>query len=188
MRNNSTFSRRVLPLVVCILLSVQQLMASTKNDMTNVATDFLQERFALSGKITDPSGEPIVGAIVIVTETQSGTYTDVEGNYSLNVSQGQELRFSMIGYTSQTYTVTTASVHNVVLEEDALTVNEVVVTALGLKRDVKAVGYAVTEVSGDALTETRQTNVTNALSGVVPGLQIAKGSGATGSSKITIRG
>ncbi|MFI3263014.1 MAG: SusC/RagA family TonB-linked outer membrane protein, partial [Rikenellaceae bacterium] len=103
-------------------------------------------------------------------------------------SEGQQLKFSMISYTAQIYTVTTATVHDVVLVEDALTVNEVVVTALGIKRDAKAIGYAVSEIDGDALAESRQTNVTNALSGVVPGLQVVKGSGATGSSKITIRG
>ncbi|MFI3268353.1 MAG: carboxypeptidase-like regulatory domain-containing protein, partial [Rikenellaceae bacterium] len=81
MRNNSTFLRRVMPLLVCFLLSVQQSGAFTKNETSNTSTRALQDRFALSGKITDSNGEPIIGALVYVLETQSGTYSDVEGNY-----------------------------------------------------------------------------------------------------------
>ena len=142
----------------------------------------------ISGTITDADG-PLIGATVMVAGTSTGTVTDFDGLYSLQVSEEAEnLIFSYTGYASQTIPITAASTYEIVLAESSLELSEVVVTALGVKREKKALGYAVQEISGDALQQTRSTNVANGLSGRVAGLQVSDGGVPGGGSQITIRG
>lgn len=143
----------------------------------------------VKGVINDAFG-PIVGATVHVKGTTTGTITNIDGAFSLdNVKKGAILEISFIGYQtiSLEYTGQTSLV--ITMEEETQLLNEVVVTALGIKREKKALGYAMQEVKGDELLQARETNVANALSGKVSGLQISRsGNGAGGSSKITLRG
>ncbi|WP_436414020.1 SusC/RagA family TonB-linked outer membrane protein [Petrimonas sp.] len=136
------------------------------------------------------SDEPVIGATVrIQSSTGSGSVTDIDGNYVLNnVPSGGTLEFSYVGLTTQSVSVGGRSEINIVMAEDSELLEEVVVTALGIRRDKKALGYAVQGVSGDVFN-TRPTNALSALTGVVSGLQvISSGGNMGGSSRVTLRG
>jgi TonB-linked SusC/RagA family outer membrane protein len=144
----------------------------------------------VSGTVTDVAdGEPIIGANVVEKGTTNGIVTDPDGKFSLTVSDNATLAISYIGYTSREITVGNQSVLSITLEEDSKALEEVVVTALGIKRAKKALGYSTQELSADALLESRTPSVANALIGKVAGAQITEsGMGITGSTRIVIRG
>lgn len=144
----------------------------------------------VSGVVTDVrDGFGLPGVSVLVTGTTIGTVTDMDGNYTLDVEGGKELQFSYIGYTTVTIPINGQVKIDVQLSEDTQKIDEVVVTALGIKREKKALGYSMQEVKGESLTQTRDANVANALAGKVAGLQIKQnGTGVGGSSRIVIRG
>lgn len=143
----------------------------------------------IEGKVVDDQGQPLIGASVVVKGTTKGTITDVDGKYSLIVPVHSMIQFSYIGYESKDVPVSTTGVMNVVLNQSSRSLNEVVVTALGIKRDKKALGYAVQEVKGSDLLQAHESNFTNDLSGKVAGLQVVRSSnGPAGSSKILLRG
>ncbi len=148
-----------------------------------------QQVRTVSGTVTDNSGEPIIGANVIVKGTTNGTITDFDGNFSLEVPMDATLSFSYIGYIPQEVLYSGQATLSITLVEDTQTLDEVVVTALGIRREKRALGYAMQEVKGDQLTETRDANVANALAGKVAGVQINQsGTGVGGSTRILIRG
>ncbi|CCH00369.1 TonB-dependent receptor plug [Fibrella aestuarina BUZ 2] len=144
----------------------------------------------VTGRVTDAkTGDGIPGVNVLVRGTQQGTTTDVDGRYSLNVpSDRSELSFSFVGYLPQTIPIGNRSTINVLLAEDARSLNEVVVTALGIKREEKALGYATQKLDGNAVTDAPANSVVNALSGKVAGLNLTKTDGPMGSSRVTLRG
>lgn len=144
----------------------------------------------IKGKVFGPDNQPLVGATVVEKGTTQGTATNIDGYYSLNVSgSNATLVFSFIGYVSQEVKVGNKVEINVTLKEDATNLDAVVVTALGIKRESKALGYAVSNVGADALPAFSKTNPLQALSGQVAGLNISpSGGGAGGSNKVTIRG
>lgn len=151
----------------------------------------LQAQSTITGTITDSAtGIPLGGANVLEKGTANGVSTDFDGNYSITVSGSTAtLVISYIGYTSQEIAVNNQSTINVALVEDASQLEEVVVTALGIKRERKSLGYAVQEIKGASVVEAREPNMVNALSGKITGLQIVKSSnGPAGSSKIVLRG
>ena len=136
------------------------------------------------------SGDPVIGATVRVeSATGSGTVTGVDGNYVLNNAPSNgTLEFSYVGMKTQSVQVNGRTVIDVVMAEDSELLDELVVTALGIKRDKKALGYAVQGVSSDVF-KTRPTNTLSALAGVVSGLQvISSGGNMGGSSRVTLRG
>ncbi len=142
----------------------------------------------VSGTVTDNSGEPLIGVSVIVTGTQFGTQTNIDGEYTINANEGDVLRFSYVGYQPQEIKVTGASL-NVVMVEDTKTLDEVVVTALGIKREQKSLSYNVQQLSGDVLTVNKDANFVNSLAGKVAGVNInASSSGTGGISKVVMRG
>jgi TonB-linked SusC/RagA family outer membrane protein len=142
----------------------------------------------ISGTVTDKLGA-VIGVNVIVEGTTTGTSTDMDGKYSLSAAPGQTIRFSMIGYNSQSVKLSNQTIIDITLIEDSKQLNEVVVTALGVKREKKSLGYALQEVQGEKLTEARENNLANALTGKVAGLQIVRSSnGPAASSKIVLRG
>ena len=139
--------------------------------------------------ISEEDGQPVVGASVLVKGTTLGTITDVDGNFNLsNVpSSAKTLQISYIGM--QTQEVVIKPNLKVVLKADAQKLDEVVVTAMGISREKKALGYAVQDVKSDALTRAANTDLAGALQGKVSGIDITPSSGMPGaSSKITIRG
>ena len=142
----------------------------------------------ISGTVSDENGVPLPGATVIVQGTSNGVSTDFDGNYSISASMGDTLVFSFVGYTSQSVVVGSSSTVNVALEPDNA-LDEVVVTALGVQRNTKALGYSVTNVDGDEISANPSTNAINALQGKVAGVNITGGAmGAKGSSRVVIRG
>lgn len=148
-----------------------------------------QTKSTIEGTVTSDVGEPLIGVSVIEHGTTNGTMTDFDGHFKLSVSEGVTLEFSYIGFNTKLVKVGTEKRMNITLEENTKVLDEVVVTALGIKRDKKALGYAIQEMKSDALLETGESNVTNALSGKIAGLQIIRSSnGPGGSSKINIRG
>ena len=145
----------------------------------------------VSGKVTDQTNsQGLPGVAVIVKGTTVGTSTGADGTYSINVPAGSTtLVFKFIGYLPVEKTIGNASTINVGLELDSKQLSEVVVTALGIQREKKDLGYAVSTVKAEELTTARTTNVVNALSGKVAGVRVASANGMVGSSAgIFIRG
>lgn len=144
----------------------------------------------VTGAVKDDAGTAVPGANVIIKGTNSGTTTDGEGKYSISVeNENAVLVVSFIGFTTQEVPVGARSIVDVSLKGDAAQLQEVVVTALGIERDKKSIGYSVQDVKGSDLTIARESNVINNLQGRVAGVQIYKGgTGPGGSSKILIRG
>jgi TonB-linked SusC/RagA family outer membrane protein len=143
----------------------------------------------VTGRVTDNSGVGIPGATVIEKGTSNGTITDGEGRFSLNAENGVTFVFSFVGMTTQEILYNGQSEMNVTLLSDAIAVDEVVVTALGIKRDKKALGYAFQDVKADELNQTGDGVITSALEGKVAGVQISQSAGGVGSStRIEIRG
>ena len=148
-------------------------------------TVFAQDR-TVQGTITDDAGVPLPGATVVVLETNQGTTTDFDGNYSIDVSDGQTLAISFVGYTTEEVVVAENSDFSIALLQDSL--EEVVVTALGLTREKKSLGYAVTELSGNNINTVKDHNIASSLSGKVAGLNITQSGSIGSASRIVIRG
>lgn len=151
----------------------------------------IHAQIQISGKVIDGvSGEPLPGTSVSIEGTNIGTITNVDGTYTINANSEEDiLVFSFIGYLNERIQVGENRQINVTLLQDITELDDVVVTALGIKREKKALGYAVQDVKGDELNKTQQTNIVNSLAGKVAGVQITNSSGAVGaSSVIKIRG
>ena len=133
---------------------------------------------SVSGTVTDSEGVPLPGATVIVEGTSNGVSTDFDGVYSITASEGDVLSFSYVGFTTQKVTVGASATINVTLVSDNA-LEEVVVTALGITREAKSLGYAQQKVEGDALTKTKETDFRTALAGKVAGVQVISGVSST---------
>ncbi len=126
---------------------------------------------------------------MVVRGSTRGTTTDANGNFRIPATRGQVLRISFIGTTTQDVTIGNADVINVALKQEANALNEVVVTALGIEREKRQLGYAVTEVAGQDLANSQRDNFLNAIQGRVAGVQVGTSSGMPGSSSsVIIRG
>lgn len=144
---------------------------------------------AISGVITDTKGEAIVGASVLEKGTNNGMITNLEGRFSLNVRRGATLIISFIGYKTKEITIGASSIYNVVLEEDTQVLDEVIVTAMGIKRERKSLGYAVDDVNAEELMRNKNVNPINSLAGKIAGVNVTQSSGAAGSgAQIILRG
>lgn len=177
---------------VSMLLFLATMSAGTSYAYPTVDTsgvNVVQQNAICSGVVKDTSGETIIGASVVVKGTTNGTITGIDGDFKLtDVPNGAVISISYVGYVTQEVKWTGVPL-NVTLVEDSQALEEVVVTALGIKREKKALGYSMSEVKGESLTQTRDANVANALAGKVAGLQIKQnGTGVGGSSRIIIRG
>ncbi|MGR3811884.1 SusC/RagA family TonB-linked outer membrane protein [Jiulongibacter sp. NS-SX5] len=143
----------------------------------------------IRGTVTDESGETLYGVNVTVKGTTNGTITNADGAYSITASKGQTLTFSYIGFASQDVVIGNQSSIDVTLAEDANALGEVVVTAFGIAKDKKSLGYSVTQVDGDKFTESRTANMGSALTGKVAGVNVsAPTTGVAGTSRVVIRG
>ena len=166
---------------VMLTAGIQSSLAAGVAGVTEV-----QQATKISGVVTDGT-EPIIGASVRVKGTNKGTITDLDGRFSLDVAAGTELIVTYVGYKE--VTVKAAANMKVVLQEENTALSEVVVTALGIKRERKALGYGVSEVKGEELTKAKETNVINSLSGKVAGLVVQNtAGGASGSTRVLLRG
>ncbi len=158
--------------------------------MNLIALSVFSQNLTVSGTVTDDTGTSVIGATVIVVgDASKGTVTDFDGNYTLtNVPSDASLQFSYVGMTTQVVPVNGRTRIDVVMAADTELLDEVVVTALGMKREQKALGYAMKEFKGDELI-TNVINPVTALQGKIAGVEISQSDGGMfGSSKILIRG
>ncbi|HKJ49006.1 MAG TPA: carboxypeptidase-like regulatory domain-containing protein, partial [Christiangramia sp.] len=143
----------------------------------------------VTGNVTDgETGLPLMGVTIVEKGTSNGSVTDFDGNYSIEASPDATFVFSMIGYGSQEIPLEGKTTLDVVMSVDAQALDEVVVTSLGLTREKKSLGYAVTELQSEEVNEVKDYNVANSLVGKVPGLVVNQSSGVGSGSRITIRG
>lgn len=157
--------------------------------LTLVSTIGFSQSKQISGKVSESDGSPLYGVNVTVQGTTRGTITNDQGSYSIAVASGETLTFSYIGFVAQNVVVGNQTTINITLAEDANTLGEVVVTAFGIEKDKKSLGYSVTQVDGDKFTESRTTNLGTALTGKIAGVNVsAPTTGVAGSSRVVIRG
>ncbi len=144
----------------------------------------------ISGKVTaGKDGSTLPGVSVQVKGINAGTSTNADGSYSVNANAGATLVFSYIGFSTKEVKVGTQTIVDVTLDEDVSSLDEVVVTALGIKKEAKKLGYATTTINAAAITENRSPNFMNTLQGKIAGVNISGlGTGPAGTSKIRIRG
>jgi TonB-linked SusC/RagA family outer membrane protein len=143
----------------------------------------------VKGRVTDSKGQALPGVNIVIKDTQKGTATDAEGNFQMGVGSGNDiLVFSFIGYKTQQVVVGSQVSISVMLEENSNVLDEVVVTALGISREKKSLGYATQQVKGDVLTESPASNFVNNLSGKIAGVNISGAGGVGSSARIVIRG
>ena len=144
----------------------------------------------LKGRVVDAGNDPIIGASVMVKNAKEGTVTNMEGKFSLNVAPSATLVVSYIGFVTQEVKADTQKGEmTITLKEDTKRLGEVVVTALGIKRDRKALGYSLGEVSGKELQKAKEPNVINSLAGKVAGLTVSQtATGPSGSTRVILRG
>lgn len=153
--------------------------ASLSQQTNNVKTE---------GVVVDAKGEPLIGVSILESGTTNGTITDIDGVFSLQVSSNAVLEISYIGYKTQKLAVK-PNLGQIVMREDTEVLEEVVVTALGIKRSEKALSYNVQQVKGDELTTVKDANFMNALAGKVAGVNInASASGVGGATRVIMRG
>ena len=164
--------------------SIAVMAAQASGSSFNVAP---QQTQGLKGTVVDATGETLIGASVKVVGTTVATVTDLDGNFTIVCQPGTMLEISYVGY--QTVQVKAVNGMKVTMKEDGQSLNEVVVTALGIKRERKALGYGLSEVKGEELTKAKETNVINSLSGKVAGLVVQNtAGGASGSTRVLLRG
>ncbi len=158
--------------------------------LTLISQAWAQNR-VVSGKVTDAeTGQPLPGVSVVVKGTTTGTATGVDGGYTINVpANGTTLQFRFIGYAVTEKVIGSASTVNVALGTDTKQLQEVVVTALGVEREEKSLGYSATSIKAEEITKARASSPMNSLQGKVAGVNISSASGAPGAStKVILRG
>lgn len=177
--------KEVITLAVALLACGAPLTVSAaSNPVPQAAT----ATATVSGTVVDENGEPLIGVSVVVKGQSGGQTTDIDGKFRINAKNGQELQFSYVGYQTSTMKVT-GSTMNVVMTPSTTSLDEVVVTALGIRKDKKSLGYAIDEVGAEELMKVKTANPLSSLSGKVAGVNITQSSGAAGAgAQIILRG
>lgn len=158
-------------------------------DDTGKSSGGLPEEFILSGKVVDENSAPLSGVGVFVLNTTNGVLSDADGAYSLKVRRGDVVQFSFLGYKTQNVTVGTETGVDIKMLPEAEVLNSVVVTALGIKRDEKSLGYAMSKINSEAISNaTTANNWLSGLNGQVAGLRIEQSSSGGGTTRVTLRG
>ncbi len=148
-----------------------------------------QKEKKITGVVKDITGNPIIGVNIIVEGTTHGTITDINGKFALNIPENATLQVSYLGYTPQTIAIEDKTHIDVTLMEDTQIIEEVVVTALGIKRQARSLGYSTTQIEGNDFVMARDPNLGNALTGKIAGVSVAgNATGSGGSSRVVIRG
>lgn len=187
---HSSLGRKTLVLM-CGLALCTSLVPARAEQAVSLETQAQQGRQKLTGVVRDAQGEPIIGASVsVVGHGGVGSITDLDGNFTLQLPAGaQKVLVKYLGYKDQEVIVTGKSSVEVTLVEDAKQIDQVVVTALGIKRSEKALSYNVQEVKGDLLNTVKDANFINSLSGKVAGVNITRSSsGIGGATSVVMRG
>lgn len=148
----------------------------------------LAQKSDITGTVKNEAGAP-VSATVTEKGTQNAVATNDRGVFNISVNQGATLVITSVGFTEREVAVGTSREISITLSQNITVMSDVVVTALGIKREKKSLGYAVQEIKGESLVSAREPNIVNSLTGKVAGLQVTRSSnGPAGSSKITLRG
>ncbi len=142
----------------------------------------------ITGTVLDATGMPVIGANVMVKGTTNGTITDMDGKFTLEVDNNATLVVSYIGFANQEIKVGNQTNLSIAMKEDSQALDELVVTALGIKREEKALGYSVQKVSGEDLSVVKGVNVASSLTGKISGLQINNSSEISESPELKLRG
>jgi TonB-linked SusC/RagA family outer membrane protein len=166
----------------------RQVVLFSKNEP--VSENVLQQQRTVSGTVTDNSGQPLPGVTVVLKGTTKGTVTNADGNYSLsNIPEDATLVFSFVGMQAQEVEVGSQTIINIQLLTDVKSLDEVVVTAFGIERERRSLGYSVGTITGDAVSEVKDVNALNSLAGRVPGVSVKNlGTDAGSSVNVQIRG
>lgn len=147
------------------------------------------EKRKLTGVVKDATGDPLIGVNVSVRGGTTGTVTNIDGAFSIAASKGDVLEFSYVGYTTKHQSVTEVLTYQIFLQEDARALDEVVVTALGIKRSEKALSYNVQKITSDDINVVKDANFVNSLNGKVAGVTINRSSsGVGGATRVVMRG
>ncbi|MCD7933455.1 MAG: carboxypeptidase-like regulatory domain-containing protein [Tannerellaceae bacterium] len=186
--NRIPIGRFLTGIILCCAITGAQ--ATTESEILNTKTSVKQQSTkTVTGVILDETGEPVTGANVFVKGTTTGTITGLDGDFTLEVPEDAILVVSYIGYSQQEIPVAGRTNITLSLSEDTQSLDEVVVTALGIKRQVRSIGYSTTLIGGDEFTEARDQNIGNALSGKIAGVSVTgNATGLGGSSRVVIRG
>jgi len=160
------------------------------NPLPTLTTEMVDIAISISGKVTDDTGQPVPGVNILERGTTNGTTTDQNGAYKIVVNdENSTLVFSFIGFATQEVTVGSRTTIDIALVSDVKALEEIVVTALGIERSTKSLGYATSKVTAEQFATNRTPNIMNSLQGKIAGVNISGlGTGPAGSSKIRIRG
>src|SRR3954467_14749344 len=142
----------------------------------------------VSGKVTDQNNEPVEGASIVVKGTTRGTSADAQGNFSITAAPGEVLVFSSVNFSPAEITVGNETTLSVMLTRTAGQINEVVVTALGIRRSKNQLPYAAQQIGSEEVTRTRSNNVISSMSGKISGLEVRQTNTMGGSTNIVLRG
>ena len=147
----------------CAAVGAQAAPTDNAMETSNYVSAVTQQTKKITGVVVDETGFPVIGANIIEKGTTNGVITDLDGNFSLEVPDGAIIEISYIGYTTQEIPVKGQTNFNIKLVEDTQKIDEVVVTALGIKRQSRSLGYSTTQVQGEDFTLARDPNLGNAL-------------------------
>lgn len=154
-----------------------------------VSGNVFAQNINIRGKVVDKSGEPLIGVTVVIQGTRTGVATELDGTYSINAPANAVLRFTAIGMEDIREQVNNRTVINVTMNESSIFLEDVVVTALGIKKERKALGYAVSDIKSEELMKNKTANPISSLSGKIAGVNVTQSSGAAGSgAQIILRG
>lgn len=183
-------SMALLLLLVPAIRNTAQVATNGQTVSSEQKEDAQKPKKKISGQVLDEQGEPLIGAAVAIKGTEDRAFTDLDGNYTIMTSEEAPIVvISYMGYQKKEVAANGQSVVNVKMEEDSEQLSEVVVTALGIKREKKMLGYAVQDLKSEQLNLTGDPSVTSALSGKIAGVEMNTApTGLGGSTKITIRG
>lgn len=160
---------------VMYTINDRQILLSKRKEVTEVAPVVAvvqQKKNTVTGVVLDPTGMPVIGANIMVKGTTNGTITDMDGKFSLDVDKDATLVISYIGFASQEIKVGNQTKLSISLKEDSEALDELVVTALGISRSEKALGYATQKFDGEELQKVKGTNIATSLSGRISGLRV----------------
>jgi TonB-linked SusC/RagA family outer membrane protein len=180
------YKKTVILLVVLSMCMLPALLQAQQRDNNQVAS----QEITVTGVVTDPEGLPLIGASVVVKGTAKAASTDIDGKFSLSrITPGQVLEVSYLGYNTKAVTVSSETAYNIVLQDASVALDQVVVTALGIKREKKALTYNVQELPAAEITKIKDASFVNSLAGKLAGVTInSSASGVGGSTRVIMRG
>lgn len=161
-------------------------MSAAQGVQTSQST---QQAKKITGTVVDENGDAIIGASISIKGTNKGTITDIDGKFSLDVTPGSILNITYIGFAKESITIGSENVYRIIMKSDNQLLDEVVVTAMGIRKERKSLGYAVEDINAEELMRNKSVNPINSLAGKIAGVTVTQGGGAAGAgSQIILRG